>query len=183
MQKLHIADTNMSKRAYIEKYRDGFFDCLDECYSKLYGTVPISREAQDELVSQFMMILSPEHLVFICDENERVAAFGLCFPGIGEAVKKSGGRLTLPTLARILRTVRHPKTVDLGLVAVRPEYQNSGVNAVIVSFLQDMLWSGKVERFETNLCLETNKAVLAQWKYVSARQNKRRRAYIKKIGE
>ena len=183
LHKLHIADMNVPKRAYINKYRDGFFDCLDECYSKLYGTVPISREAQDELVSQFMMILSPRHLVFICDENERVVAFGLCFPGIGEAVKKSGGRLTLPTLLRILKTVRHPKTVDLGLVAVRPEYQNAGVNAVIVAGLQDMLWSGEVERFETNLCLETNKAVQAQWKYVSARQNKRRRAYIKKIGE
>ena len=39
LHKLHIADTNVPKKKYIEKYRDGFFECLDECYSKLYGTV------------------------------------------------------------------------------------------------------------------------------------------------
>ena len=55
INKLHVADTSLSKKAYINKYRDGFFECLDECYSKLYGTVPISKSAQDELVNQFMM--------------------------------------------------------------------------------------------------------------------------------
>jgi len=83
MNKLHIAKTDgISKKQYIDQYKDGFFECLDECYSKLYGTVPISKEAQDELVSQFMLIVKKEFLIFICDENERVVAFGLCFPSI-----------------------------------------------------------------------------------------------------
>lgn len=183
LNKLHIASTKMSKRAYINKYRDGFFDCLDVCYRHLYGTVPISREEQDKLVEQFMMIVNKEYAVFICDENERLVGFGLCFPGIGDAVKKSGGRLTLPTLCRILKTVKNPKTLDLALVAIRPEYQNAGVNAVILNGLLDILSDGNVEKCETNLNLETNTAVLAQWKYFSARQHKRRRSYIKTIGE
>lgn len=183
MNKLHVADTGISKRKYINKYRDGFFECLDECYSHLYGTVPISKEAQDELVEQFMMIVNKEYAVFICDENDRVVGFGLCFPGIGEAVKKSGGRLTPLTLFKVLKTVRNPKTIDLGLVAVRPEYQKKGINAVIIDGLLDILSKGKVEKCETNLNLETNTAVQAQWKYFSARQHKRRRSYIKTIGE
>lgn len=183
LNKLHVVDpSKLSKKKYIAKYRDGFFDCLDECYSHLYGTVKISKAAQDELVSQFMMIVNKEYLVFICDEKENVVAFGLCFPGIGNAVKKSGGRLTPLTLVKLLRTVANPKTIDLGLVAVRPEYQNSGVNAVIVNGLLDILAAGKVQSCETNLNLETNTAVQAQWKHFSARQHKRRRSYIKKIG-
>ncbi len=183
LNKLHIASTNMPKRAYIEKYRDGFFECLDRCYNHLYGTVPITREAQDELVSQFMLIVNKQFAVFICDENEKVVGFGLCFPSIGEAVRPSGGRLTLPTLLRLLKSVKKPKTIDLGLVAILPEYQNAGVNAIIVNGLLDMLEKGGVEKCETNLNLETNLAVQAQWKYFSARQHKRRRAYIKQIGE
>lgn len=183
LNKLHIADTNLSKKKYIEKYRDGFFDCLDECYRHLYGTVPISKEAQDELIDQFMLIVNKEYLIFICDEQERVVGFGLCFPGIGNAVKKSGGRLTLPTVIRILKEVKKPETIDLGLVAIRPEYQRAGVNAIIVNGLLEMLASGKVKKCETNLNLETNTAVQAQWKYFSARQHKRRRSYIKTIGE
>ncbi len=183
MNKLHIADNSMSKGKYIAKYRDGFFDCLDECYSKLYGTVPITKEAQDLLVSQFMMIVNKKYLVFICDEEERVVAFGLCFPGIGDAVKKSGGRLTPAALLKLLKTVKDPKVIDLALVAVRPEYQKTGVNAVLLDGILNMLSDGKVLSCETNLNLETNTAVQAQWKYFDARQHKRRRSYIKTIGE
>ena len=182
MNKLHVADTNMSKRRYIAKYRDGFFDCLDECYSKLYGTVPISKEAQDELVDQFILIVNKRYLVFICDENERVVGFGLCLPGLSDALRFSSGRLTPLTLIKILKAVKNPKVIDLGLVAVRPEYQKKAVNAVLLEGMINMLSDGKVKKCETNLNLETNTAVQAQWKYFSARQHKRRRSYLKEIG-
>lgn len=181
LHRLHIADTNLPKRRYIEKYRDGFFECLDECYRHLYGTVPISKEAQDELVEQFIMIVNKEYAVFICDENERVVGFGLCFPGIGDAVKKSGGRLTLPALCRILKTVKNPETIDLGLVAILPEYQNAGINAVILNGMLDILAKGEVKKCETNLNLESNSAVMSQWKYFNSRQHKRRRSYKKHL--
>lgn len=183
LHKLHIADTNLPKKKYIEKYRDGFFECLDVCYRDLYGTVPISKEAQDELVNQFMLIVNKEYAVFICDENERVVGFGLCFPGIGDAVKKSGGRLTPSTLVKILKTVKNPETIDLGLVAIRPEYQNAGINAVIIDGMLEILEKGKVKKCETNLNLESNTAVRAQWKYFNARQHKRRRSYKKNLEE
>jgi len=182
LHNLHIADTNIPKRKYIEKYRDGFFECLDLCYRDLYGTVPISRETQDEIIGQFMMIVNKEYLVFICDEKDKVVGFGLCFPGIGDAVKKSGGRLTLPTLCRILKTAKASETIDLGLVAILPEYQNAGINAVILNGMLDILAKGKVKKCETNLNLESNTAVRAQWKYFNARQHKRRRSYRKTIG-
>ena len=183
INRLHIADNTMSKKKYIAKYRDGFFDCLEICYRHLYGTVELTKEVQDELVSQFIMIVNKKHVIFICDENERVVAFGLCFPAIGDAIKKSGGRLTPVALCKLLHLVRNPKVLDLGLVAVLPEYQNSGVNAVMISCMLDILAEGKVQKYETNLNLETNEAVQAQWKYFDARQHKRRRSYIKKIGE
>lgn len=130
-----------------------------------------------------MMIVNKKYLVFICDEEERVVAFGLCFPGIGDAVKKSGGRLTPAALLKLLKIVKDPKVIDLALVAVRPEYQKTGVNAVLLDGILNMLSDGKVLSCETNLNLETNTAVQAQWKYFDARQHKRRRSYIKTIGE
>ena len=169
----------MSKRAYINKYKDGFFNCLFECYSKLYGVVPISEDMKKELIEQFILIVNKEYLIFICDENERVVSFGLCFPAIGEALKKSGGRLTLPALIKLIGIAKNPKTLDLGLVAVLPEYQNSGINAVMINVMQKILFEGKVKKMETNLNLETNTAVMAQWKHFNARQHKRRRSYLK----
>lgn len=181
LSNLHIASANMSKRDYIKKYGDSFFDCLDECYSELYGTVPLTKEQRKELISQFLLIININLAVFICDESERVVAFGLCFPGMGDALKKSGGRLTPAALIRLMKATKNPETMDLALVAVRPQYRNAGINAVLLNGIVDMLEEGKVKRCETNLNLETNTAVIAQWKYFTARQHKRRRSYIKNI--
>ena len=181
LQKLHIADSSISKKKYIEKYRDSFFECLDICYRDLYGTVPISKESQDELVKQIMMILNQEHLIFICDAKDRIVGFGLCFPSIGGAIKKSGGRLTPITLLKLLKAAKKPEIIDLGLVAIRPEYQNAGVNAVLLNGMIEALESGRIKKYETNLNLESNAAVQAQWKYFDARQHKRRRSYKKTL--
>lgn len=181
MQGLHIADASVSKKEYINKYADGVFYCIDECYKHLYGTVPFTDEMKAELISQFMILLSPENLVIICDKNERVVSFALCFPAIGEAIRKSGGRLTPLALIKLMRAIKKPRVLDLGLVAVLPEYQNSGLNAVFVDFMISSLVSGKFDYMETNLNLETNNKVMAQWKYLKAVNHKRRRAYLKAI--
>ena len=181
MQGLHIADSSIPKKKYINKYRDGVFDCLDKCYRHLYGTVPFTEEMKDEIIGQFMVLLSPENLIIICDKDERVVSFALCFPAIGEAIQKSGGRLTIPTLIKLMKLAKKPRVLDLGLVAVLPEYQNAGINAVYMDFMISTLTSGKFDYFETNLNLETNHQVMAQWKYLKAVNHKRRRAYIKSI--
>ena len=179
---LHVVDSSkMSKKKYLQTYKDSFFECLDECYRHLYGTVPFTESMKKQMIDQFILILNKEYLVLVCDENERVVAFALCIPGIGEALQKSGGRLTLPAICKVLNSSKHPDTLDLGLIGVLPEYQNAGINAVMLVQLTEMLASGKVEYAETNLNLETNTQVMAQWKYFDATQHKRRRSYIKKL--
>ena len=182
LSKLHVVDSSkMSKRKYIQTYKDGFFDCMDECYRHLYGTVPFTENMKKQMIDQFMLILNKEYLMILCDEQERVVAFALCIPGIGEALQKSGGRLTPGAIIRVLRAAKKPRTLDLGLIAVRPEYQAAGVNAVMLHRMIEYLQSGEVEYAETNLNLETNTQVMAQWKYFDTVQHKRRRSYIKTI--
>lgn len=182
LSRLHVVDPNaMSKKEYINRYKDGVFDCIDRCYSHLYGTVPFTESMKKQLIDQFMLVINQKYLVIICDEQERVVSFALCIPEMGKALQKSGGRLTLPALFRLLRAVKKPKTIDLCLVAILPEYQSAGVNAVMLQKMTEYLESGEIEYFETNLNLETNAQVMAQWKYFDSVQHKRRRAYIKQL--
>ena len=182
LNKLHIVDTkSIGKRKFIEKYGDSIFDCIDECYSKLYGTMPITGEQRKQLINDFKLVLNFDYCVFICDKDENIVAFGLSFPCFGDAIKKSGGRLGPVSIIKLLNAIKHPKTIDLGLVAVMPKYQSTGVNAVVINGVLDMLIDGKIKKCETNLNLETNTQVMAQWKYFNSRQHKRRRAYIKEI--
>ena len=182
LSKLHIVDPDkMSKKEYIDRYKDGVFDCLDRCYSHLYGTVPFTESMKNQLVDQFMLVINKKHLIIICDENDRVVSFALGIPGFGKSLQKSGGRLTPAAIVRLLKAIKKPDVVDLALVAVLPEYQSAGVNAVMLDCMTETLESGEIEYFETNLNLETNTQVMAQWKYFDAEQHKRRRSYIKNI--
>ena len=47
----------------------------------------------------------------------------------------------------------------------------------------DMLRDGGIEYAETNLNLETNSAILNQWKRFKEVRHKRRRAYVKRLVE
>lgn len=181
INKLHIADTNMPKKKFIEKYADSLFDTIDICYSKLYGTMPISQEERKKLIGDFYMVVNVKQLVFICNEQDEVVAFGLAFPSFGDALKKSGGRLTPLTILKLLKALKKPKAIDLGLVGIRPEYQNSGLVAVIIQGMLDFFENGGIEKCETNLNLETNTSIISQWKYFTSRNHKRRRAYLKTI--
>lgn len=182
LNKLHIADhSSMTKREYIDKYKDGIFECIDLCYKHLYGTVPFTESMKKQIIDQFMLVINKEYLIVICDENEKVVSFAFCIPAIGEALQRSGGKLTPLALVKLLRTIKAPNKVDLALVAILPEYQATGVNAVMINRMTEYLESGKIEYFETNLNLETNSQVMAQWKYFDAEQHKRRRSYIKEL--
>lgn len=182
INKLHLANTEgISNSEYVRKYMDGAFACVDECYAKLYGTVPITEKLRGEIVEQFGLIIRKDYFICICDENEKVVAFGLGCPSIGDALKKSGGRLTPSAIIKLLKILKNPRSFDLALIAVLPEYQNSALNAVLINEMVERLCNGTVDKLETNLNLETNTAVMAQWKHFTARQHKRRRAYLKSI--
>lgn len=178
---LHMGGVGLSKKAFVKKYKDGIFNCLDICYKELYGTVPFTEDMKKQMIDQFLLVINLKYFFVICDENEEVVSFGFGIPAIGEAVKKSGGKLTLPAIIKLLKAVKKPKAIDLALVGILPKYQKTGLNAVIVKTLQEIITSEGIEYMETNLNLEDNIAVQGQWKYFKHQQHKRRRAFKKEI--
>ena len=176
---LHIGYAK-NPRDFIKRYGDGFFRLLDVAYEGLYGTVPFTDGMKKMMIDNFMLIIKLDYVAVILDENDNVVCLGICFPAIGEALQKSSGKLTLPALFRLLRAINHPKVLDLGLIAVDPEYMNRGIATVLFAGFKRMLKG--IDHAETNLNLETNHAIQNQWKRFKAVQHKRRRSYVKKIG-
>jgi hypothetical protein len=169
------------KKAFIEKYKDQIFNVLDETYKHLYGTVPFTEAMKKQIIDQFMLVIKPELVCVVADKDENVIAFGLAIPGFGHVLQKSGGRLTLPTIIRLLKAVNKPKTLELGLIGVMPSYQATGVNAIILDYIMEIMIKYDVMYTETNLNLETNTKVQSQWKFFDKIQHKKRRSYIKKL--
>ena len=178
---LHFGDKSMSKRKYINTYKDGIFHVLDECYKDLYGTVPFTEEMKKQIIDQFILFIDPKYIATILDENEEVVAFGMCMPGLGEAVQKSGGRLTPACIFRLLKALKKPRSIDFALVGIMPKYRNSGLPIFMMTVLQEMFEDPTIEYMETNLNLEDNTAILSMWKRFEHIQHKRRRSYIKHL--
>lgn len=167
---------------FLNKYSDKFFEVLDDTYADVYGTVPFTEKMKKELIASFKLIVDLRFVAIILDENERPVCFGLCLPSIARAVQPSGGKLTLPTIVRILKAVKRPKILDLALIGVIDEYRMKGVSSVLLYELMKMISRDGVEYCETNLNLEENYAILNQWKGFEGVLHKRRRCFIKTLG-
>ena len=106
---------------------------------------------------------------------------GICFPSISKAVQKSQGKLTPAALVRLLKAIKNPNIIDLGLIAVEPEYLNHGVPAVVSAEILRMLKEDGIEYADTNLNLEDNYAIQNMWKRFTEVKYKRYRAYVKRL--
>ena len=180
--KLHFGEAK-NTREFIERYADRFFELLDTAYAGIYGTVPFTEGMKKMMIDNFRLIVDVKYVAVILDENERIVCLGICFPSLSKAVQKSGGKLTPAALLRLLRAIRRPKTIDLGLVGVAPEYLSRGINAAVCAELMKMMKRDGLKYAETNLNLEDNRAVRGQWKRFRSIEHKRRRAYLKKLTE
>ena len=166
---------------FISRYADGLFELLDTAYDGLYGTVPFSDGMKKLMIDNFRLIIDLKHVAVILDEEDRMVCFGVCFPSIAKAVQPSQGKLTPAALLRLLRAIRKPEIIDLGLIAVAPEYANRGISSVISGELIRMLQEPGIRYAETNLNLEDNYAIQNQWKRFSRVVHKRRKAYVKRL--
>jgi GNAT superfamily N-acetyltransferase len=70
---------------------------------------------------------------------------------------------------------------DLYLVAVRPDLQGKGVNALLMREVNRAYIRHGITSAESNPQLETNDKIQAMWEYYEAKQHKRRRCYIKTL--
>jgi GNAT superfamily N-acetyltransferase len=123
-------------------------------------------------------------VTLITDQEDKLVAVGISMPSLSEALQKAHGKL-MPFgwfyLLKALFMKHRAKMLDLLLVAVKPEYQNKGVNALLFSDLIPVYKELGFEYAESNPELELNGKVQAQWEYFKTEQHKRRRAFVKEI--
>lgn len=173
-----------SSKAIARDYGQAIFELVNEAYTPLYGYSALTQGQIDQYVKMYLPILDLRMVTLITDADDQLIAVGISMPSLSEALQKSHGRL-LPFgwfyLLKALFFKRRAKMLDLLLVAVKPEYQNKGVNALLFSDLIPVYQQLGFEYAESNPELELNGKVQAQWEYFRTEQHKRRRAFIKEI--
>lgn len=181
---LHVAPRCSTKK-FLDKYGMGFFDCVNAAFKPLFGYSALSERQKRDYLDMYSVVLDSELISIVLDKDDNVVAGGVGMPSLSIALQKAKGKMLPFGWYYILKGLKwkHPKVADLMLVAVRPEYQGKGVNAVIINDLIPRFIAGGYEKVETNPELELNSKVQSQWIYFDREYKKRRRCFKKKISQ
>lgn len=161
-----------------DNYGKALFELINEAYADLYGYSPLTKKEIDHYIKEYLGFLRLDDISIIVDKNDELVAVGISMPSLSQALRRSGGRLFPFGWYHLLRAIRgNVDVVDLLLIAVKPEYQSKGVNALLFADLIPAYNANGYKYAESNLELEGNENVQRQWEYFERRQHRRRRAW------
>ena len=173
-----------SAKEIASKYGQAIFELMNEAYAPLYGYSALSPKQIEQYIKAYLPILDLRMVTLVTDAEDKLVAVGISMPSLSKALQKAKGRLLPWGWYYLLKTIflkKYPKMLDLLLVAVKPEYQNKGVNALLFSDLIPVYQQLGFEYAESNPELELNGKVQAQWEYFKTEQHKKRRCFTKEI--
>ncbi|MBQ8277452.1 MAG: N-acetyltransferase [Bacteroidaceae bacterium] len=155
------------------------FRLINDAYAPLFNFSRMTERQIDQYVNMYVPVLDLRMVTLVENAEGELVAVGISMPSLSRALQRARGKLFPLGWFHLLKALmwRRPKVLDLLLVAVRPDYQNKGVNALLFTDLIPVYQQMGFEYAESNPELEQNEKVQSQWQYFRTEQHKRRRCY------
>ena len=166
-----------------ENYGRRLFNLINQTYCKLYGYSILSEKQIDQYVDLYLSFVDSQMLSFVENEEGELIAAGIAIPSLAGALQKCGGEIFPFGWWHLAKSMffKKPDTVELLLVGVRPDFQNRGVNSLIIVDLLNTYRQMGFKYAETNANLETNVKIQAMWNPFEKEQHKRRWVFGKEL--
>lgn len=174
-----LTDEDIHKRGYGKKV----FELLNLAYSPLFGYTELTDKQIDSFLKRYLPLIDKRMLPVIEDEKGRIVGVTITMGSLSHALRKSGGRLLPFGWFHLLRALKwkHEDKAEMLLIAVHPDYQGLGVNALFFDELIPVYNRLGFRWAETGPQLESNVRELSQWKPLNPTFTKRRRCYTKAL--
>lgn len=184
LQKYNLKIKKLTRKEISQKnYGQRIFELINEAYSPLYGFSKMTQGQINQYVKMYLPIIDLRMVTLVEDAEGELVAVGISMPSLSEALQKAKGKMLPFGWYHLLKALffKRPKTLDLLLVGVKPEYQSKGVNALLFYDLVPIYKEMGFEYGESNPELEENKKVQSQWSAFESELHKRRRAFRRDI--
>ena len=158
-----------------------FFKIYNECFKAVPNFIPLTPKEVEKTGNAYFSLLKPELTCIVLDDNNDVAAFGLCFPSLSEALKKAKGSLFPFGWYHILKAYRKYDTIDLMLVGSSPAWAQKGLSAIYHNNLATNFKERNIKYAITNPQIDTNIAATKVWESYDAEPFMRRRCWIRAL--
>lgn len=163
-------------------YGHALFHLINDAYKDLYQYSELSERQIDYYIDQYLNLIDLDLLTLIADSNDNLVGVGISMPSMSRGLQKSRGTMLPFGWYHLLKGLKGKNDrVDLLLVAVHPDYQNKGVNALLFQDLVPYYIAKGYKYAESNPEMETNAKVQSQWEYFNHRQHRRRRSFSKEL--
>ena len=164
-------------------YGERIFDLLNQAYAPLFGFTGFDKKQSMDYLKQYVPLIDLRMVPVIENDKGELISIAVTMGSLSHALRRAHGRLFPFGWYYLLRALKwhHEHTAGLLLIAVRPDYQGFGVNALIFDDLIPLYNELDYRYAETGPQLETNVKELSQWKPLKPEMVKRRRCYTKTI--
>ena len=178
---IKVTDDMVYKKGYGKKV----FDLLNDAYEPLFGFTRLSDKQVNQFLHKYLPVIDNQLIPVIVDDKDNVVGVAVTMGSISQAMRKAGGSLWPFGWFHLLKALKWKRedNAEMLLIAVRPDLQGYGVNAL---FFEDLIPIYNKYGFrwaETGPQLEDNVRELSQWKPLHPEIVKRRRCYFQKIGK
>ncbi len=175
---------HLQSKKDVMPYARDIFKLLNRAYKELYGFVELTDRQIDYYVDMYIPLLRLEFLTLVIrQEDNKLVGVGIGLPSIAKALQKAKGRFMPSGWYHLYKALKGKgnNVLDLLLVAVDPEYQGKGLNALLFNEFIPAANRLGFEYAESNPELEVNSKVHSMWNGLETKQHKRRRAFIKDL--
>jgi hypothetical protein len=180
--KLRIVKYESASKLFKDGYVQKLFELVNESYSHLYGFTPLTQAQIDYYGKMYIPMLNLDYLVLIVNEAADLVGMGVTIPSLSQALRKAQGSLFPFGFLHVLKGLKLSNPViDCLLIAVRPDYQNKGINSIVFYDMAPLVHRDGRIWAESNPELVTNAKMQSQWEEFEHVQHKRRRAYAKAL--
>lgn len=172
-----------TSRSKVKKeYGHALFHLINDAYDGLYQFSHLTDRQIDYYINIYLGLIDLNLLTLIVDKEDNLVGVGISMPSMSRGLQKSRGRMLPFGWYHLLKGLKGKNDrVDLLLVAVKKDFQNKGVNALLFQDLIPHYQKRGFKLAESNPEMETNEKVQSQWDYFETRQHRRRRSYSKQI--
>ena len=164
-------------------YGPKIFKLLNEAYAPIFGFSAFSDTQAQKFLDQYVPLFKMDMVPLVENDKGELVGIAVTMPSLSEALQKSRGRLWPTGWWHLLKSLKwkHEDNTEMLLVAVRPDYQGLGVNALFFDDLIPIYNKYGIKWAETGPQLEDNVRELTQWKPLHPQTVKRRRCWQKDI--
>jgi ribosomal protein S18 acetylase RimI-like enzyme len=159
------------------------FILMNEAYRPIFGFSELSERQMDHVIEKYLNLVDKHLVPIVVNDKDELVGVAITMGCMTKAVQKANGRLWPFGWWHLLRALKwkHEDSAEMLLIAVRPDYQGMGVNALFFDDLIPIYNEYGFKWAETGPQLEDNVRELSQWKPLDPTFVKRRRCYIRSV--